>query len=180
MNKRTIIVLGVVAAGLVAIGLRAGSQLITLDAKTAAPGAFSVSGVAAAAGSSLSFAKADHVHSLTGVLPLANGGTGVNSTQTVLSRGQTGGSAVQTLRVTSCTTAAAIGATCNTTVTWPSAFPDTSYTAWCGADTNGVATGFPVYGNYGTKAAGSIVSVTIAMTAAAAGGGQLNCFAIHD
>lgn len=54
-----------------------------------APGAFSVSGVAAAAGSASTFARSDHVHSLTGTLPVANGGTGLAAL----------GSALQAIRV---------------------------------------------------------------------------------
>lgn len=46
------------------------------DVSTAAPGSVNVGGVAAADGVSTSVARADHTHSLTGVLPIANGGTG--------------------------------------------------------------------------------------------------------
>ncbi len=44
------------------------------DVSTAAPGALTLSGVAAAEGSATSLARSDHAHSITGVLALANGG----------------------------------------------------------------------------------------------------------
>ena len=51
----------------------------TTQIKTAAPTTVSVSGIAAAEGTSLAVARADHAHSLTGTLPIGNGGTGVTS-----------------------------------------------------------------------------------------------------
>lgn len=44
--------------------------------RTAAPGAVNVSGVGATEGTSQTVAKSDHGHSLSGTLPIGNGGTG--------------------------------------------------------------------------------------------------------
>lgn len=52
------------------------SGINTNQARTAAPVAVNLAGVAASSGSSLSFAQADHVHSITGVVPGVNGGLG--------------------------------------------------------------------------------------------------------
>lgn len=54
----------------------------TQQTRTAAPGAVNLSGVAAAEGSSLAHARADHTHSLTGTLAAASGGTGASNTPT--------------------------------------------------------------------------------------------------
>lgn len=48
----------------------------TSQARTAVPAAVNVAGVSGNEGSSLSFARADHIHSLTGVVGFSNGGTG--------------------------------------------------------------------------------------------------------
>jgi hypothetical protein len=47
--------------------------------KTAAPVAVNLGGVAASEGASDAFCRASHSHSITGVLPVANGGTGASS-----------------------------------------------------------------------------------------------------
>jgi hypothetical protein len=70
-----------VALGVIVIAVLAGATngINTNQVRTAAPGTVSVSGVAAAEGSSLAVARADHTHSLTGTLPSGNGGTGVST-----------------------------------------------------------------------------------------------------
>lgn len=67
-----------VALGVVVVALLAGATtgISTRQVRTAAPGVVNVSGVAAAEGSSLAVCRADHTHSLTGILPVANGGSG--------------------------------------------------------------------------------------------------------
>jgi len=54
----------------------ASTGISTLQTKTAAPGAITLSGVAASEGTSLSHARADHVHSISGVVGVTSGGTG--------------------------------------------------------------------------------------------------------
>jgi hypothetical protein len=71
-----------------------------------------------------------------------------------------------------CTTAASVGAACSGTITWPTAFPDTNYTAVC---TEESSTGLPVITNIG-KAAGSLTVAIAAITAVAATT-TLNCIA---
>jgi hypothetical protein len=53
-----------------------GTGMTTREAKTAAPTAVNLAGVTAAEGTSASFARADHVHSLTGLLSVEQGGGG--------------------------------------------------------------------------------------------------------
>ncbi len=77
----------VVVAGLLA-GAATGINMNQV--RTAAPGAVNVGGVAAGEGSSLAAARADHAHSLTGVLPVANGGTGNSSGQAATAAGLAG------------------------------------------------------------------------------------------
>lgn len=62
-----------------AVVIAAATGISTQQTRTAAPSAVNLSGVAAAEGSSLAHARADHTHSLTGVLALANGGTGLSA-----------------------------------------------------------------------------------------------------
>lgn len=50
--------------------------ITTQQAQTGTPTIVNLSGVSAAEGTSLFFARADHAHSITGVVPIANGGSG--------------------------------------------------------------------------------------------------------
>jgi hypothetical protein len=87
---------------------------------------------------------------------------------------------IQSIRgVTGCTTAASIGAVCSTTVTWSSAFVDTSYTL-TGCTGNGITSGAPLIQGIIAKAAASVTVQTIALTAAAAQFTNVECGAIHD
>lgn len=78
-----------------------------------------------------------------------------------------------------CATAASIGATCDTTVTWPVAFADASYNAWCTA-TGTVTSGVPVIQILNSYAAATVKVRTVALTAAAAQFGGIDCFAYHQ
>lgn len=82
--------------------------------------------------------------------------------------------------VAGCTTAASIGGVCASpiTVTWPTSFPNTNYSAGCSpiaAVTNLPSTPYIV-----SKANGSMVINYFAISAAAASWGTLDCWAIHD
>ena len=88
---------------------------------------------------------------------------------------------VQTKRVTGCATIASMNATCDTTVTWPNAFGDTSYTAVCSGE--GVSSGVPIIQGIDISSAKttSYISVrTLAITAAAAHFTTIDCTAVHD
>ncbi|HZU30968.1 MAG TPA: hypothetical protein VFB79_07635 [Candidatus Angelobacter sp.] len=76
----------------------------------------------------------------------------------------------------SCTTTAAVGASCSSTETWTSAFADTNYTVQCWGSN---ASGVPVMLE-GTKAAASISIAVVAVTAAAAQFAGVECIAFHD
>lgn len=69
------LVLALIAGGAIA----ATNGITTSQTKTDVPGAINLSGVSASEGSSLAHARADHVHSITGTLPLVRGGTGASS-----------------------------------------------------------------------------------------------------
>jgi len=89
-------------------------------------------------------------------------------------------SPLQTKRVVpGCATAASIGATCTSKVTWATAFADTNYTL-TGCMGNGVDSGVPVIQGITAKAAGSVTVQTAAMTAAAAQFTSIECAAVHD
>jgi hypothetical protein len=76
-----------------------------------------------------------------------------------------------------CTTAASVGATCNSAFTWTSAFADTSYTVTCTGGS--AASGIPVV--EGASKSASQVTVTIAaLTAVAAQANSVDCIAVHD
>jgi hypothetical protein len=86
------------------------------------------------------------------------------------------GAGFEHTRTGSCTTAAAAGATCSTTVSWATAFADANYTLVCTIDT---PTNVPYVLSTDTKGANSFHVVIAALTAAAASG-TLNCIAAHD
>ncbi len=88
---------------------------------------------------------------------------------------------VQTKRVTGCATIASMNATCDTTVTWPNAFGDTSYTAVCSGDA--VGSGMPIIQGIDitfAKTASTITVRTLAITAAVAQFTTIDCTAVHD
>lgn len=77
-----------------------------------------------------------------------------------------------------CATAASAGAACDTTVTWGTAFANTSYTPVCSG--GAVTSGVPVSAGVITINAGSVVFRTVAATAAAAQFTTIRCIAVHD
>jgi hypothetical protein len=78
--------------------------------------------------------------------------------------------------VNTCTTAPTAGATCNTTVTWPTPFADTNYFPLC---TVLATTGVPTMVNeQGPRLPGRVIIQISALTATAASG-LLDCIGIH-
>jgi hypothetical protein len=94
----------------------------------------------------------------------------------LLSNGK--GSNVQNKSVPACSTAAAAGATCTTTLTWNNPFADTSYTVACNGDV--VKSGVPLSGGVTDKTRDSITFQTVAATAASAQYATVDCVALHE
>jgi hypothetical protein len=87
----------------------------------------------------------------------------------------------QHIRVSGCATAASLNATCDTTVTWTTAFFDTSYTATCTGDA--VTSGVPIVEGMdisSAKTASAITVRTLAITGVAAQFTKIDCIAVHD
>jgi hypothetical protein len=80
--------------------------------------------------------------------------------------------------VASCATAAAVGATCTNTLTWPSAFADTNYTVSCMGGV--VVSGVPLNGGATSILNSAVTFQTVAATAVAAQYSQIDCIAVHD
>jgi hypothetical protein len=115
---------------------------------------------------------------ITGTMTAARTATVPDASGTFLLTGN-GNTPIQTKRaVAGCATAASIGATCNTTITWITAFADTSYGAWCQGV--GSTSGAPLIWQTSAKVAASITVPTIALTAAAAQFTNIECVAVHD
>lgn len=93
----------------------------------------------------------------------------------VITTGISQGSGVKHQRLAGCTTTAGVGGSCTTTLTWTSAFPDTSYTFSCSAVLSG-GQAFPEF----TKTATTIVVSLISVAAGAATATEFDCIAIHD
>ena len=89
-----------------------------------------------------------------------------------------GGGAKHSRSQTGCATAATAGSTCDTTVTWTTAFADANYTPVCAG--LGITSGVPADGGVVSKAAGSVVFRTVAITAAAAQYTNVSCLGLHD
>ena len=87
-------------------------------------------------------------------------------------------SKVRTVRIASCSTTSTQFSNCTLTVTWPTAFADTNYTAICSGDTfNTPAT----VAYYGLKSTSTILAVVVNLTnGTAVTAGNINCIAIHD
>lgn len=85
-------------------------------------------------------------------------------------------SAIKIASATSCTTAATVGATCNTTVNWPSAFIGSGYFPLC---TITATAGTPYIVNEQGHTPGSTIIQIAALTATAANG-TINCLGVHN
>ena len=85
--------------------------------------------------------------------------------------------ALKIVSPTSCTTAATVGATCNTTVTWGTAFPDTNYATFC---TIAATAGAPYILNEQSGRTGASAIIQIGALTAVAASGKLNCLGIHE
>lgn len=118
----------------------------------------------------------------TGTLARTSGDTFTSTTLTspTINTGVTNsGTGLMHVRTSSCTTAASANASCNTTVTWPGTWANTSYTATCTADT-------PTGGNVFVVATQSksttqiVVIVENVPTNSAASSATLNCIGVHD
>jgi hypothetical protein len=108
------------------------------------------------------------------------GGTILINSNPVIYSG-TGALGMQAKRVAGCSTAASLNATCDTTVTWNSAYADANYTAVCTGDA--ITGGVPIIEGISISAAktGAAITVrTISITAAAATFTTIDCTAIHD
>lgn len=103
----------------------------------------------------------------------ANGVVGINNGVAA------DGSGLKHQSVAGCATAAAIGATCTSTLTWTTTFANASYQAVCSC--NAVTSGLPIIRSYTNSGDGiSITLTTMAMTAAAAQCTVITCMAAHD
>jgi len=92
---------------------------------------------------------------------------------------QSAGSGYQATRTTvGCVTAAGVGDTCTTVVTWTTAFADANYTPHC--DGYLITSGVPLNGGITAKIAASVTFQTVAATAAAAQFTDIVCSAFHD
>lgn len=80
--------------------------------------------------------------------------------------------------VAGCTTAASVGATCTTTVTWTTAFANNLYYVSCMGV--GAAAGAPILQTTTARTTSNVTVQTIALTAVAAQFTTIECFAIHD
>lgn len=95
--------------------------------------------------------------------------------------GSIGAGGIQAKRVAGCATGAVVGNTCDTTITWTTAFADANYTVTCTGD--GLTSGIPSLLGAdiaGARAAASVTVRTINNSAAAAQFTTIDCIAIHD
>jgi hypothetical protein len=90
------------------------------------------------------------------------------------------GGGLKHVRAASCTTSNATNpASCNTTITWPSAWPDTNYTAVCTADQTGSAAPFGVIAVFNKTT--TQISVSIQDSGGSAStNGIIHCIGMHD
>ncbi len=116
-----------------------------------------------------------HVGGSVIVNPGVGAGGGASGDFVVGSGGVNGGG-MQHKRAASCVTGAGAASTCDTMITWPFVFDDTSYTATCTIDT---PTAVPYVLSTKTKSVNQI-TVTIANLTAVAASGTLNCIGLHD
>jgi hypothetical protein len=106
-----------------------------------------------------------------------NGTTAVTKPTIATGVGADGSGFKHSRSTTGCTTGAAIGANCSSSVTWTTTFADANYTAVCSC--SGVTSGVPVLGSVST-AASQLTVLTVATTASAAKCTNIMCIAAHD
>lgn len=100
------------------------------------------------------------------------------ASNSVLTTGTTNTS-IQRLRASGCATSASANTTCTTTITWPTSFVDSSYSAVCMGDL--ITSGVPVLqGGVSSKSATAITVQTVNLTAVAAQFTTIDCIAVHD
>jgi hypothetical protein len=103
-------------------------------------------------------------------------------TNPIINNGVSSGTGVKHQRFgASCTTGAAIGAACNSTYTWTSAFADANYSVVCTGDGRaGGALGIPVVINTNSIGPSTFLVSIAAFSAAAAQFPAVDCIAFHD
>jgi predicted aconitase with swiveling domain len=117
---------------------------------------------------------------LTGTATAGRTATLPDATGSVLVTGN-GSSQIQTKRAAGCATAATLNATCDTTITWTTAFADANYTVTCSG--NQITSNLPVIqavSASASKTASAVTVRTLALTAAAAQFTNIECTAVHD
>jgi hypothetical protein len=103
-------------------------------------------------------------------------------TNPTINTGVTPGSGVKHQRFgASCTTAASVGAACNSSYTWTAPFADANYSVVCTGDSRaGTASGIPVVINTNSLGASSFNVSIAAFSAVAAQFPAVDCIAFHD
>jgi hypothetical protein len=99
------------------------------------------------------------------------------ATNLTVSTGVTNGTGMQHVRGASCTTGSLINASCDTTVTWPVAFANTSYTAVATLDS---PSGGLVFILSTKNKTATTIDVTLITLTAAASSGTINLIGMHD
>lgn len=101
-----------------------------------------------------------------------------STTQAFVTQGSNGAGALQAGTVAGCATAASLNATCDVTVTWTTAWPDTNYKPVCTG--LGVTSGVPAPMAMITLANASVTFRTVSLTAAAAQFTSVYCLSQHN
>lgn len=148
--------------------------------------ALNAQGQSAGAGTNIAITAANGTTFGGGNVSLTPGVKGASSTNgsVIVNHGMNGGTGFQHARIASCTTAAAAGATCDTTANFNgAAFDNVNYTAVCTISGGaGAVTGVPyvLYTSNKLFSPNVQFTVTIAALTASAASGTLDCIAVHD
>lgn len=146
----------------------------------------SAQGQSAGAGTNVAITAANGTTFGGGNVSLTPGVKGASSTNgsVIVNHGMNSGTGFQHARIASCTTAAAAGATCDTTANFNgAAFDNVNYTAVCTISGGaGAVTGVPyvLYTSNKLFSPNVQFTVTIAALTASAASGTLDCIAVHD